>query len=140
MVSTFIKVKFGCCGIKRTNAKDLTIYESKTPADGAFECEIEQAKRLVKLGVAEYVSEDKAPEETGGGHLDAKQLEGMTNDSLKNLAGDLGIDVSGCKKKADYIEAIMAAEIKPGEKTDGADGDDDNDDDVPPAPGAADPE
>ena len=130
MVSTFIKVKIGRCGIKRTNAKGLIIYESKTPADGAFECEIEQAKRLVKLGVAEFVSEDKAPEKTDGAHLDAEQLESMDFNDLKKLAKDMGVTPDG-KKKADYIAAIVAADIEPG---------DDSDDDEPPAPGAVDPE
>lgn len=46
------------------------------------------------------------------GHLDAAQLETMTNEQLKNLAGDLGIDVTGCKKKADYVAAIVAVEVE----------------------------
>ena len=46
------------------------------------------------------------------GHLDAEQLATMTNEQLKNLAGDLGVDVTGCKKKADYIAAIVAVEVE----------------------------
>ena len=31
----------------------------------------------------------------------------MKNEDLKNLAGSLGIDVSGCLKKEEYVEAIL---------------------------------
>lgn len=136
MASTFVKVKYGCCGIKHTNAKGLTIHETKTPADGAFELEIEQAKRLVKLGVAEFVEGTGAktePGDTKGAHFDAEQLESMDFNDLKKLAKDMGVTPEG-KKKADYIEALLAAEIEPGEETD------DDGDDEPPAPGAVDPE
>ena len=118
MVSTKIKVTYGCCGIKHTNAKGLTVYETKTPADGAFDCEIEQAKRLVKLGVAEYVTDTTATEKTGGVHLDAEMLENMNFNDLKKLAKDMGVTPDG-QKKADYIAAMVAAEIEPGEEMEG---------------------
>lgn len=56
--------------------------------------------------------DDSQDPENVSGHLDAAQLETMTNEQLKNLAGDLGIDVSKCKKKADYIAAIVAVEVE----------------------------
>lgn len=132
MANSIIKIKYGCCGIKHTNAKGLTIYESKTPADGAFELETEQANRLVKLGVAEFVAGTDAKTEPDA-HFDAEQLESMDFNDLKKLAKDMGVTPEG-KKKTDYIEALLAAEIKPGEETD------DDGDDEPPAPGAVDPE
>lgn len=134
MVYTKIKVKHGGCGIKYTDGKGVKRHALKTPEDGAFECEIEQAKRLVEMGVAEFVGDDNG--DKGSGHLDAAQLETMTNEQLKNLAGDLGIDVRKCKKKADFIAAIIAAEVET--DADAEDGEDDPD--GPPAPGAADPE
>lgn len=144
-----IKVKQGGCGIKYTDAHGNARHALKTPESGAFECDDAQAERLVRMGVAAYVTEKAAepvaqadaqqegqadgsqePEKLTG-HLDAAQLETMTNDQLKNLAGDLGVDITGCKKKADYIAAITAAEVEIGDEDDG---------DELPDLGAADPE
>lgn len=126
-----IKVTVGGCGIELHEANG-TRYALKTANDGAFECDDAQASRLVSLGVAKYVGEAPAatPEAEPGttneqdkttvtGHLDPDQLATMTNEQLKNLAGDLGIDVTGCKKKADYIDAIVAVEVEAGPAEDG---------------------
>lgn len=144
-----IKVKQGGCGIKYTDAHGNARHALKTHESGAFECDDAQAERLVRMGVAAYVTEKAAepvtqvdaqqegqadgsqePEKLTG-HLDAAQLETMTNDQLKNLAGDLGVDITGCKKKADYIAAITAVEVEIGDEDDG---------DELPDLGAADPE
>ena len=71
-------------------------HKRMTAADGPFECEDTQAEHFVSAGVAEYVG------------------------------GDLGIDVTGCKKKADYVDAIAAAEVNAGGMVDdeATDGDD----------------
>ena len=126
-----IKVTVGGCGIEYKEANG-TRYTLKTANDGAFECDDAQTARLVSLGVAEYA--EKAPaaapaaqpdaanqqdEENVTGHLDPEQLATMTNEQLKNLAGDLGVDVTGCKKKADYIDAIVAVEVEAGGIEDG---------------------
>ena len=126
-----IKVTVGGCGIKYDETTG-TRYALKTANDGAFECDDAQASRLVSLGVAKYVGEAPAatPEAEPGttneqdkttvtGRLDPDQLATMTNEQLKNLAGDLGIDVTGCKKKADYIDAIVAVEVEAGPAEDG---------------------
>lgn len=173
MVKTAIKIIRGGCGINFTENGRVR-HALKTPEDGPFECDIEQAKRLVALGVAEFVSPWTIPEEnadqtntnqddkdtnkitdpgTDGnndepqgdgdekivGHLDAEQLEAMTNKQLEELAGELGVDVKGCKKKADFVAAILAVEVET--DTDGIvddlDGDPDNE---LPDLGAADPE
>lgn len=96
-------------------------HKTKTTSDKPFECEDAQAAHFVECGVAEYVDQEQEkghePEqqsEPEAAHLDAAQLEAMTNDQLKNLAGDLGIDVTGCKKKADFVAAIVAADVEPG--------------------------
>ena len=70
------------------------------------------------------------------GHLAKSQLEEMTIQQLQNLAGDLGVDVTGCKKKADYVDAIAAAEVNAGGMVD----DEDTDGDDLPDLNAADPE
>ena len=105
-----------------------------------FECEDTQAEHFVSAGVAEYVGGaievDEADEQEVTGHLAKSQLEEMTIQQLQNLAGDLGVDVTGCKKKADYVDAIAAAEVNAGGMVD----DEDTDGDDLPDLNAADPE
>ena len=115
-------------------------HKKMTAADGPFECEDTQAERFVSAGVAEYVGvaieADEVDEQEVTGHLAKSQLEEMTIQQLQNLAGDLGIDVTGCKKKADYVDAIAAAEVNAGGMVD----DEDTDGDDLPDLNAADPE
>lgn len=115
-------------------------HKRMTAADGPFECEDTQAEHFVSAGVAEYVGGaievDEADEQEVTGHLAKSQLEEMTIQQLQNLAGDLGVDVTGCKKKADYVDAIAAAEVTAGGVVD----DEDADGDDLPDLNAADPE
>lgn len=115
-------------------------HKRMTAADGPFECEDTQAEHFVSAGVAEYVGgvieADEADEQEVTGHLAKSQLEEMTIQQLQNLAGDLGVDVTGCKKKADYVDAIAAAEVTAGGVVD----DEDADGDDLPDLNAADPE
>lgn len=115
-------------------------HKRMTAADGPFECEDTQAEHFVSAGAAEYVGgvieADEADEQEVTGHLAKSQLEEMTIQQLQNLAGDLGVDVTGCKKKADYVDAIAAAEVNAGGMAD----DEDTDGDALPDLNAADPE
>lgn len=115
-------------------------HKRMTAADGPFECEDTQAEHFVSAGVAEYVGDvieaDEADEQEVTGRLAKSQLEEMTIQQLQNLAGDLGVDVTGCKKKADYVDAIAAAEVNAGGMVD----DEDTDGDALPDLNAADPE
>lgn len=115
-------------------------HKKMTAADGPFECEDTQAEHFVSTGVAEYVGGaievDEADEQEVTGHLAKSQLEEMTIQQLQNLAGDLDVDVTGCKKKADYVDAIAAAEVNAGGMVD----DEDTDGDDLPDLNAADPE
>lgn len=115
-------------------------HKRMTAADGPFECEDTQAEHFVSAGVAEYVGgvieTDEADEQEVTGHLAKSQLEEMTIQQLQNLAGDLGVDVTGCKKKAEYVDAIAAAEVTAGGVVD----DEDADGDDLPDLNAADPE
>lgn len=115
-------------------------HKRMTAAGGPFECEDTQAEHFVSAGVAEYVGgvieADEADEQEVTGHLAKSQLEEMTIQQLQNLAGDLGVDVTGCKKKADYVDAIAAAEVNAGGMVD----DEDTDGDALPDLNAADPE
>lgn len=143
-----IKVLYGGCGIKYKDGSGNERHALKTPESGPFECDDAQAERLVGLGVAVYVGETgqtaakqedtgKQTEGTGEpekktGHLDAEQLKELTIDKLKALAADMGVDVSKCKKKDEYIAAIVAVEVE-------IDDEDEGDDDLPDL-SAADPE
>lgn len=115
-------------------------HKRMTAADGPFECEDTQAEHFVSAGVAEYVGgaieADEVDEQEVTGHLAKSQLEEMTIQQLQNLAGDLGVDVTGCKKKAEYVDAIAAAEVTAGGVVD----DEDADGDDLPDLNAADPE
>ena len=115
-------------------------HKRMTAADGPFECEDTQAERFVSAGVAEYVGgaieADEVDEQEVTGHLAKSQLEERTIQQLQNLAGDLGVDVTGCKKKAEYVDAIAAAEVTAGGVVD----DEDADGDDLPDLNAADPE
>lgn len=139
-----IRVTRGGCGISYEDEHGTKRHALKTPEDGPFVCDDAQADRLVRLGVAAYITSN-APEaqqepddevpgnqepEKATGHLDAAELEGWDYNQLKKLAADMGVTPKG-KKKPDLIAAITAAAIEPG--------DGDEDDDLPDL-GAADPE
>lgn len=116
MVYTMIKIKYGGCGIKYADGNGVERHALKTPEDGFFQCEIEQAKRLVALGVAEFEADAKNTGKTqeGGklaGHLDAEQLETMNFNDLKKLAKDMGVKPAD-KTKAGYIAALVAVEVE----------------------------
>lgn len=119
-----IKITRGGCGIEYTDAYGNARHALKTPENGSFECDDAQAARLVGLGVAEYVgaAEEQADgsqeTEKATGHLDAEQLAEMDYNDLKAFAADLGVVPNG-KKKGDYIAAIAAAEVEPGDEDDG---------------------
>lgn len=144
-----IRVTCGGCGIAYTDAHGVKRHALKMPEDGPFECDDAQADRLVRLGVAAYVTakapeaqqepkenEDQDPQEPAKttGHLDAAELEGWEYNQLKKLAADMGVTPKG-KKKADLIAAITAVEVTPGNEVEP-----DDEDDNPPELGAADPE
>lgn len=106
-----IRVIRGTCGISYLDENGVRRYTTKTHEDGSFEYDDAKAERLVGLGVAKYVdiAAQEAPH-TMMGHLSRKQLETMTVEELKKLASD--IDIKRCKKKADFIEAIIAEPVE----------------------------
>lgn len=154
----YIKVTRGGCGIQYKDANGVSRYALKTPEDKPFEVDDAQAARLVGLKVAEYVypswysapvkPEDEVLGDTEGGeeiapatdpekvsaHLDPEQLASMDYNALKKLAAEMGVKPEGTKK-TDYIAAIAAVEVEPGEPVDT-----DEDGDELPELNAADPE
>lgn len=106
-------------------------------------CQVDdaEAKRLIALGVAaeavatapERVETPDAvdnppaaenPQERAGIASDPERLLKLTNAELRKLAEEMGLDPSGCKKKADYVELITSAD---------EDGDTVDDGELPPA-------
>lgn len=145
-----IKIIKGGCGIVYKDTHGTARHALRTPEHGPFDCDDAQAARLVRLGVAEYVTTQQAakepensseePEQTPGsepekttGHLDRVQLESMEYNELKKLAAEIGAAPTG-KKKADLIDAIAAVEVEPGDEVDP------DDEDELPDLDAADPE
>ena len=62
--------------------------------------------------------EQAEPTEEKTGTLDPEQLSTMKFDDLKRLAEDMGIDVSGIRKKTDLVAAIAAVEVEYAEDDD----------------------
>ena len=101
-------------------------------------CEVdrEEAERLAFLGLAEIVGEEavatpadgaEAPGTSGDmpyedgaqsgdmtATLDPDQLDTLTVAQLRTLAADMGLDASGCKRKAELVKLISAAPVAPG--------------------------
>lgn len=108
-----------------------------TPVDGCFEAAPEVEERLVAQKVAVFVPEeraedvatppagsdenqagddttalDNAAENEETGHLAPEQLKTMTNDKLRELAKDMGIDTAKLKTKAQLIAAIAEVPLE----------------------------
>lgn len=123
-----IRVTCGGCGIEYTDEHKNARHALKTAEDGPFLCDAKQAERLVGMGVAAYVTTrepDKA--ETADGdqdpavspdakieHFSAEDLEKWDFNDLRKFAADMDVKPEG-KKKADYIAAIVAAEVTAGD-------------------------
>lgn len=118
-----IRVTCGAVGITYRDSNGQKRHALKDVKSVPFECSDEVAERFVRRGVAEYVGAEENARESvleaetketvqmdqeGGEKLYTREeLEKMKNEALKNLAESLGIDVSDCTKKAEYVEAIL---------------------------------
>lgn len=108
-----IRVIRGTCGISYMDGNGVKRYAAKTPEDGPFEYDDRKAERLVGLGVAEYTDiVAQKVQHVIAGNLSRKQLETMKIEELKKLASDMNIDITGCKKKTDYVEVIIAMTVE----------------------------
>ena len=126
-----VKITSGLYGYRPEGAK----HPQPVPAGSLCIVTDKEAARLVALGVG-VVVEDAPAEDTAGAvatpveggdsagagvdttdqsgaaegeetaHLDAEQLQGLTNAKLKELAEDMGIDTAKLKTKAQLIAAI----------------------------------
>ena len=132
---TLVKIINGVYGHRPENSPYVIPV---SVGDPAISVDDDEAKRLVDLGVAAYadagavataipvvsdsVAIDNSPESEDGesgdsapgeivGHLDPDSLKDMKMDELKKLATDVGIDVTGIKKKDDLIQAIVSVDV-----------------------------
>lgn len=121
-----IKVTQGAVGITYTDRHGQKRHALKDVKSKPFECDDAVAARFVRRGVAKYVDQEGDPGHTEEQKTDPKapeartepgedpeffteeELEKLKNAELKELAENMGIDVSGLSKKADYIDAILA--------------------------------
>lgn len=112
-----IRVIRGGCGIRYTDAYGTQRHALKTRESGAFECEDDQAKRLISMGVAQLAGKNGIPEEEEAmeeskAHLSKKDLSSMSIEQLRLLAADMGVDGSGRRKKAELVSAITAQAVQ----------------------------
>lgn len=105
-------------------ANSLIEYGGKTYRPGSELPDIDGQTRALWLtqGFAVPGPDNESP--AGGeppaeppltGTIDPAQLEEMTVAELKQLAADMELDVKACKVKADYVAAISAVQVEPGE-------------------------
>lgn len=113
---------------------ELSIFvQEKRRGDPPFEVDPDVGERLIHDGIAEAVALsdvatplwDEAEPEAGEnlpdcemlaegqeeGHMDRNQLEAMSIGQLKTLAFDMGVNVSGCKRKSDVIDRIVSEAV-----------------------------
>ena len=100
-----------CKGLSYSNGKVTAtrqrpdvFVDDKATADAAL------ASGYFKL-IGEQGTDSFLPPGEVVGHLDPKQLESMSVPELKKLAGEMGVDIKGCKDKAAIIAAICAVEV-----------------------------
>jgi len=89
--------------VEATRKKPNVFVEDKNVADAA-----------VATGYFKLLESENIPVQNNRtviGCIDKTQLEDMKIDDLKRLAEEIGIDTTGFKKKADYVEAIASEEI-----------------------------
>jgi len=87
---------------------------AKNAASDPFELDETKAKRIVDLGVAQYVQEaekefQSAEVESECIEPEVSELEKLTVMELKKIAGEYGIPHEKTSKKAELIQAIQNA-------------------------------
>ena len=89
--------------MKQLIAKRNILYQNRIYAPG-------EALPAADGRMAAAWQEDTPPAEMLTGHL--AQLNEMTKAELTDLAGELGLDVSAARTKADLVALIGAAEVQ----------------------------
>jgi hypothetical protein len=94
--------------VKATKKEPDVFVEDKATAETAV-----ASGYFTMVGEEEPGTPDGEPERLEG-HLAKEQLESMTVDNLKKLAADMGIETKGMKRRAEFVEAILAVEVTAG--------------------------
>lgn len=102
--------------MKQLIAKRSILYQNRMYAPGQAlpAADGRMAEAWLRAGSAAW-QEDPPPAEDEKmltGHLDPAQLAEMTKAQLLDLAGEMGLDVSTAKTKADLVDLIGAAEVQ----------------------------
>lgn len=128
-----IKMTNGSFGYREKTPEGYSLHVvGKTRLDPPFEVDEEVGNDLIARGVAvrvdgpqEAPAQAAPPEGMIEATMDGGQFEDMTVAELKKLAVEMGLDVSGIRKKADLIDLITSEivyvdeEDGPPELTDG---------------------
>ena len=102
--------------MKQLIAKRSILYQNRMYAPGQAlpAADGQMAAAWLRAGSAAW--QEDPPQAEGEkmltGHLDPAQLAEMTKAQLADLAGELGLDVSAAKTKADLVDLIGAAEVQ----------------------------
>lgn len=102
--------------MKQLIAKRSILYQNRMYAPGQVlpAADGRMAEAWLRAGSAAW-QEDTPPaegEKMLTGHLDPAQLAEMTKAQLLDLAGEMGLDVSAAKTKADLVDLIGAEEVQ----------------------------
>lgn len=102
--------------MKQLIAKRSILYQNRmyAPGEALPAADGRMAEAWLRAGSAAW-QEDPPPtegEKMLTGHLDPAQLAEMTKAQLLDLAGEMGLDVSAAKTKADLVDLIGAAEVQ----------------------------
>ena len=120
--------------MKQLIAKRSILYQNRIYAPGAAlpAADGRMAEAWLRAGSAAW-QEDTPPaegEKMRTGRLALPQLGEMTKAELTDLAGELGLDVSAAKTKADLVALIGAAEVQaPAEEVQDTDSETEQNDD-----------
>lgn len=102
--------------MKQLIAKRSILYQNRMYAPGQAlpAADGRMAEAWLRAGSAAW--QEDPPQAKGEkmltGHLDPAQLAEMTKAQLLDLAGEMGLDVSAAKTKADLVDLIGAAEVQ----------------------------
>lgn len=115
--------------MKKLIAKRDILYQNRmyAPGESLPAAEGRMTDAWLRAGSAAWQEDappaQAAPDESEKmltGHLDPEQLSEMTKADLADLAGEMGLDVSSARTKADLVTMIAAEEVQaPAEEQEG---------------------
>ena len=111
---------------KRPLALGIALPVAQAPAEGVATAPAASAglgpgvtMRTVGNPLEDLAFEDGEVLDVVDGHFTVESLMKMTRADMESLAGDLGLDASSCKSKADVAAELAKVDIDPPEPGDG---------------------